>query len=139
MSLLSVEQLWDDKMSVGVDYIDQHHKTLIGLLIEAKRAADASDRDMARYVLTALAGYTKYHFLAEERLMLEIGYPGIDRQREAHRGFLDRLKEIEDVYARDAAGAAKELVRYLTEWFISHIANDDALLGAHYRTWKASR
>jgi hemerythrin len=134
MPLISINMLWNDKMSVGVDYIDEHHKALIGLLIEAKRAVEGSDREMTRAVLTALTGYTKFHFLAEERFMLEIRYPGIDRQREAHRSFVVKLSEIEDLYARDPKAAGKDLVAYLTNWFIAHIAEEDARIGEHYRS-----
>jgi hemerythrin len=138
--MISVDILWNDKMALGIEYIDQHHRTLIGLLLDAKRAMGPGgrdvDREAVRIVLSALSGYSKYHFLAEERLMLEIGFPGIDSQREAHALFGEKLKAIEDCYARDAHAAGQELIGFLTKWLVEHIIRDDAKIGRYMKSGK---
>jgi hemerythrin len=132
--MISIEQLWSPKMSVGVEHIDEHHKTLLRLLLEAKAAVDGRlDRDMVRGILSALTGYSKYHFLAEERFMLEEGFPLIERQREAHRIFGEKLDAIADEYSRDPLMAGKDLIGFLKEWFTEHILQEDMRIGEHAR------
>lgn len=130
----AADELWSQKLSVGVDQIDDHHRALIRLLVECRDAAgSARGRDEVRDILAALVSYSKYHFLAEERLMVEIGYPLLQAQRDAHREFSGRLEDIVSAFSSDPGSFRRELFVFLKEWFIGHIVGQDALIGSFLR------
>ena len=132
--MIDAKELWNDGLSVGIEQIDDHHKTLIRLMLECREAIDSDfGREWLKEILAALVSYSKYHFLAEERLMFEAGYPLLGAQREAHREFSDRLADVVSSNFSDRKALTRELFTFLREWFMNHIMKQDALVGAFMR------
>lgn len=132
--MIEAGELWNDGLSVGVEQIDDHHKTLIRLMLECREAIDSDfGREWLKEILAALVSYSKYHFLAEERLMYESGYPLLGAQREAHREFSDRLAEVVSNNFSDRKALNRELLGFLKDWFVNHVMKQDALVGAFLR------
>ena len=127
--------VWTDKMLTGVEHIDDHHRHLVKLLVDACNASEAgSPPGAAREILSELVSYTKYHFAAEERLMMEIKYPRLKEQREAHRWFTEELNgHFLTISGKDGMLAAQVFV-FLREWYAEHILKHDIDIGIFMRS-----
>jgi hemerythrin len=121
---------WSDMLSVGVEAIDQQHKTLVGILNQlgdvVQGNADAWDESV---VLTRLVEYTESHFAFEEGLMRRIGYAGLAAHEQEHQLLFE---QVGDLMVRSTAGekpGAEDLLIFLRDWLSSHIMGTDRALG----------
>jgi len=130
--MLSIDTIWNAKMNTGIEWIDDHHKTLVRLMFEVKAAVDVKrGAEDIRAIIGALVSYSKYHFLAEERLMFESGFPLLEEQRAEHRWFSERINEISVSYTPEDTALKLGLLEHLKSWFVIHIVSRDALLREH--------
>ncbi|MDR3440919.1 hemerythrin domain-containing protein [Telmatospirillum sp.] len=116
---------WTRDLSLGVDWIDQHHRALIDTINEIGMLPPHYDLADADALLERLRRIAWHHF-HEEEAHLALGDPARARSHVAqHRQLsseLDRL--IFDVRSRrvELSGATSE---YLVRWLIDHIVNSD--------------
>ena len=130
--MLSIGSLWNEKMAIGIEPLDDHHQTILRLMLEVQAEIDGTKHsEDIRGILSALVSYSKYHFLAEERIMFEKGFPELERQRGEHRWYVERIAEITAAYnAGDDAAFKRDLLEHLKSWFVNHILTRDVLLKA---------
>jgi hemerythrin-like metal-binding protein len=71
---------WSERFSVGVRELDEQHQQLIKLLnrLIATQGTINTHSETISDVLMAIPRYAQVHFKAEERLMEEYGYPGLE-------------------------------------------------------------
>ncbi len=123
---------WDDGLSVGMDLIDEQHKMLI------EKLKDLSDdfkrgheQDRILKTLGFMIDYTDFHFTAEEKVMADHEYPGLDIQKQQHAEFKTTLDNILLDLRED--GPTNELAEsinvFLLNWLIDHIKGMDLKLG----------
>ena len=127
---------WDDSLSVGVDAIDDQHKTWIehynGVVeaIESRRGPAPVTQ-----TLGFLIDYTDVHFSTEEGFMSRTGYPGLDAHVAKHeelRGTVaDLVRDFEEEGETHSLGSAVDT--FLGNWLITHIRDTDQLFGAFVR------
>jgi hemerythrin len=111
---------------MGLKDIDSQHEQLVDCMVEllegTKKTAGV---DAVRQALKRLRDYAKTHFAYEEQLMLNIGYPKVASHQQLHQIFFKKLDEFES----DVQGAqglhATELLLFLKDWLIQHIAKED--------------
>lgn len=120
---------WDEKLSVGIDVIDEHHRYLFDLIndlyevVVRKRGA----REVAR-LIKALDAYAKIHFRAEEQMMDHYGYQGIGRQLHQHHAFEDKIGEFYEELHANPFVAQFDVLSYLRSWLLHHILEEDMQL-----------
>jgi len=121
-------------MYTGIAHIDEHHKKLVRLLlaVHAEQQPGAS-HERLREILAELVSYTKYHFVAEERLMLEIKYPGLAEQRQAHQEFSAELNDRFLSLSIKDERLPGELFEFLRGWYADHILKHDLDIGVFMR------
>lgn len=112
---------WSDEYSVGVERIDEEHKTLIDMINKAFDSV--SDRDETLKQLTLdMQEYAIMHFSTEDKYMVDYGYPHTKSHLESHRLFI-----------RHAHGEVPlepiKIIKFLAEWLNSHIKEEDKALG----------
>lgn len=74
--MMTIGSVWTEKMNIGIEPLDDHHKTIVRLMLEVKAEVEGEKHaDDIKGILTALISYSKYHFLSEERIMLEKKFP----------------------------------------------------------------
>lgn len=119
---------WDNTFVLGIDEIDQQHKTIVeqfNLFSEAVQQGKEKENlpDMAEF----LVKYARSHFVTEECYMQKYAYPKIDEQRREHTEFLHDAEELLAQLAKD--GASREVAVALTgkmvRWVIQHVRNHD--------------
>jgi len=122
------ELLWEDNLSVGIDAIDEDHKTLILFLDKLTDRTLAKDDVDA--VLSELTDYTLYHFKREEAVMMACDYPDLEQHRASHQ----KLATTVDKFAERWRGGGEpevvhELLGFLRTWLAKHIMGEDAAIG----------
>lgn len=126
----SFDDVWTDKMYTGITHIDDHHKKLVHLLIDVYNVAESKGTPARmREILAELVSYTKYHFSAEERLMVEIRYPRLDEQKAAHLWFTEKLNEHFLAISTKNQELPLQLLVFLREWYANHILKYDLDIG----------
>ncbi|NLJ99989.1 MAG: hemerythrin family protein [Clostridia bacterium] len=127
---------WTPSLSVGVDMIDEQHKTWFK---KAEKLFEAGKKNQAKeYIgelLEFLDSYTKKHFADEEKYMLEIDYPEYEIQKKAHNAFISRLEKLKNDY-ESSGGNITVIIRankMVIDWLVNHISVMDKRIGEYVR------
>lgn len=131
---------WTEDLSVGVDLIDQQHKTWFekaDQLFEAGKQGKA--KDFIAQMLQFLDEYTKMHFHDEEKYMLSIHYPEYETQKKLHSGFIEELAKLKKEYEQSGGNIvviinANQMV---INWLTKHISTQDKKIGAYAKSLKS--
>lgn len=123
---------WTEKLAVGVDKIDEQHKTLFehaDKLFEAGKVGKTKEYIVQMFDF--LGDYTKTHFRDEEKYMLSINYPEYKIQKQLHENFIAKLGELRKEY--DESGANINVIissnQMILDWLINHISKADKKIG----------
>lgn len=125
---------WDDGLSIGIDLIDEQHKTLIQRLARLSRAVDTSQG--ASEILKSLEfmyEYTDFHFTDEEKQMAKYEYPGLEDQKQMHAEFIGAIKQLEEDFEEEGATGplAESINTLLMNWLVKHIKAEDVKFGTY--------
>ena len=129
--------IWNDKMSVGIEQFDEHHKVIISMIAKLSSMVaqgvqnDSKNRELIGGYISELRSYVKYHFNAEERIMQKNDYSEYEQHVKEHRYFAKRIIEYQSQYAEGKDEVVPKLLHYLKEWFVTHIMNIDKKYGAY--------
>jgi hemerythrin len=132
---------WDNKYALGVQIIDEQHKHLFALtneLYEKCHLGESAVHDQFIKTLHMMVKYVVEHFSCEEKIMEQIQFPKIAEQREQHAGFTRKVIEESKKFQSGTYGVPQELVHFLRDWIISHIAVYDQVLADHIHHLKKS-
>jgi hemerythrin len=133
LGVIRFEDVWNQKMELGIELLDGHHRTLMSLLVDLSNALEMGcDREFMLSMIDALKSYSKYHFIAEERFMLERKYPLLELQREEHRRFVGAIEEFSTSFAGSTQSHLRDLHAFLKRWLIDHILTKDKDFGEYY-------
>ena len=88
-------------------------------------AKDAPGSDTVSEVLAEMVEYASVHFRNEERLLEKNQYPELDRQKAAHREFRRKAAELCAMAMEKDKNVTHYLSKYLYDWWIDHILNQD--------------
>ncbi|RLB52934.1 MAG: hypothetical protein DRJ42_13420 [Deltaproteobacteria bacterium] len=116
---------WNDSYSVGDEEFDSHHKQLIRYIQILDDPGEQADLDFLRAIVDGLVAYTNYHFSAEEVVMRETDYPGLDRHLAQHAEFVDKATRFRDDFRDGAVTVGDEILDYLKLWLVKHILTED--------------
>ena len=121
---------WEAKDEVNVRRIDDQHRALVALVNELHQAMRLrGNREALREILTRLIDFTRAHFAAEERLMLEHVYPEYENHRSQHRALLDHIAELDKQFQEGDILLSFAIALDLKGWAINHITFADKPLG----------
>ena len=127
---------WNDSLSIGVELIDEQHKTWIEHYNALAAAIETRQgpRQIAE-TLDFLVDYTTLHFGAEEKHMAAAGYPGLDDHHAKHAELQAALGRLVDDFQEEGAThiLADFLETFLGNWLVDHIRGVDVQFGAHLK------
>lgn len=147
-----VKSLWQDRYRLGIDIIDDQHKSFFATVnaIHEEAADGASNVGEVVRAVVAMRAYAFKHFHTEEMLMAKVGFPGLYAHTRLHDVYLRDLmvftEELE-VYAHepdmDAGEAfldlALRIADYSAKWWAEHILKVDAVYADHIRAMKGPK
>lgn len=118
---------WDPALETGVEMIDDQHRQLFALANALQTAVDdeTSDDDTVADALYGLTDYVTEHFGDEERLMEDLGYPGLGPHRSLHDHLTGDVMRNMATYFNGEAIAAAQIAPLFAEWLRTHIAKED--------------
>ena len=117
---------WKPEYSVNEAELDSHHKRLFSILNTAyEDVMNSLEVNCIVSVVDELSEYVNYHFAAEERLMKERGYQGIDAHIAEHRLFSQNIETLKANHHDNNLEATKELIIVLGNWVLHHILMED--------------
>ena len=128
---------WKEEYSIGVEKIDEQHKSLVDLINTLNANLNRGDADRFKSFQRAAKQAVKYvqnHFAAEEELMALHGYPELGHQKKRHAEFIMRILEDTSRFERGDDLAPESFLKYLSDWLICHIADEDAKIGVFLDT-----
>jgi hemerythrin len=121
---MDAKTLWFQPYTLGIDEIDDQHRTLFHYIEELEQGVAQRDRwVVVHHTLVALADWAKVHFAVEESVMRIFAYPGIDEHVRSHRRFDDKLRTLQEQSL--TADIASETAAFLRDWLAQHIMVED--------------
>lgn len=124
---------WKESLSVDVVSIDRDHQALA----EGVEGFFASLRAGARKLdllagLDALIDQVADHFEREERLMRNIGLPGLAIHRQLHAALLEEIRILREELDLGTNERAPEVIEhFLNAWLFKHITAEDSRIRDH--------
>lgn len=123
---------WTDKLSIGVERIDNQHRRMVQL---ANNLVTAMQTDVAEDILDTLfmelREYTQVHFQAEEQYMQDVGYPGLDAHRQTHEALKQQVRDYRQSLKDKKAVPPSDVLRFLKAWLVDHIIYEDMQIGRY--------
>ncbi len=127
---------WDNKLEIGVPWIDLQHKKLFDQVNNLINVVVKHDKyEEAGSALKFLQNYVKAHFGTEENIMLKHGFPGYNTQKKQHEYFVKRIETFSEEHIRlgSTQDLALRVARELWIWFKAHIMKADAEFGEYLK------
>lgn len=112
---------WDNEYSVGIERIDEEHKTLIHMINRAFDSTSETDETI-RQLVRDMQEYAVNHFETEDAFMADYGFPEANTHLESH----DEFRQYANA---DGKHDPIKLIQYLAKWLNSHIIDEDKALG----------
>ncbi len=123
---------WTPDLAVGIAEIDEQHHRLVALIDEFYGSIrETPPREGVAHLLSGMADYTRYHFDAEERLMREHAYPGLDAQVVQHNHFVDKVEDVARRFGTGQLVLSLEVTAFLRDWLSQHILGADKAMGQY--------
>jgi hemerythrin len=125
--------IWNDKLSVGVEVIDEDHKKLIAMINEMYDAILAGmGKKVVGDILDRLVHYTSFHFAREEALFAQTGYSDAAAHKAEHDAMAKWAIQAElDFHQGTLPAPSLEVINRLKDWLFEHINGTDKLYGPH--------
>ena len=118
MSLLS----WTPALSVGRADLDEQHRQLLDAL---QQLASAGDRGQVGALLETFMDGAMNHFVTEESLLAQRGYPDIEAHKSLHNGHMTTLMDL--VADHDGGQDVKDRATALLQgWLQVHLTQTHA-------------
>ncbi len=118
---------WSDKISVGIQEIDEQHQKLVDLInrLYAAMIIGEDKVAVANEVLDQLVQYTMIHFAVEESLFRIFEYPEYEAHCELHEDLRTQVYEINTKVQNGEKTVTPELLFFLRKWITNHIMVED--------------
>jgi hemerythrin len=128
---ITTDSLWSKELELGNDLIDTQHRMLyllahkLDITIKGKETQHTIQR-----TILELKKFTQFHFVSEENLMLETGYPELDKHMLVHSELLRQLDEAL-IHINKHSTQPADLLIFLTQWLHGHVLHDDMKIAEH--------
>ena len=120
---------WNENFSTGIDIIDEQHQQLLFLINKlAEHTAGDGDLETLQAVIQELSDYVKYHFRAEEEIMVACfgDDPSVAEHLASHHGFEAKIHGFElEVEDKTVEEVMHEALAFLVNWLVLHILDTD--------------
>lgn len=129
---MNAQFAWNEKYSVGDSEIDNQHKSLFEL---GNRISNSASTHDIKPDVMRLFKYTREHFKAEEAMMKRIGFPLAAEHAKLHDDLITKLSDVTSI-PLDTDDNIDAFKKFIFEWLIDHIMNEDNKYFRFSRTLK---
>jgi hemerythrin-like metal-binding protein len=122
---------WNAELVLGEALIDDEHRAQIDLMTAFEKSLRAGDsKDDLVILLDRLIEFTSLHFLSEQTMMWQRGYPGREVHEQEHERLLGQVRKLRDSFhSGDRDLTVADLVT-LRSWLTDHIRTMDRAFAA---------
>ena len=108
--------IWDDKFSVGVDWIDEQHKQVINMINQMIDCPEecSNNSEALHEVLNQMFKYSLEHLHDEEIMLIK-----------NHLRYTEKLANLSLRAMSHGDTVGEELLSFLSEWWREHILKED--------------
>lgn len=127
---------WSDQLRIGIPAIDSQHKRLIIMVSDLNLSVKQGLRGrVLNDALELVYQYTVRHFQLEEKYMEDTAYPGLEKQKKAHRYFTEHLHELKMQLEEKGLTptVVNETREQLNRWIKAHVMGMDMEFGEYYK------
>jgi hemerythrin-like metal-binding protein len=126
MSFMAANEKW----RIGIGSLDHEHSAL-GQLLEALHTAvnDNPESGHSGVLLHSLDEQMRAHFSTEEAMMEGDRYPGMAIHAMKHDHLIKQLHALMVRVDQAPSNLNEHALKFLREWFQTHIEQDDKLFG----------
>ena len=116
---------WEPGLELDNDLIDIQHRILVMLCRKLDVAIKTKEAEPTILrVILELRKFTEFHFISEENLMSEIGYPGLQDHAAIHTELLAKL-DVALAQINQREEFPDDLLYFLNQWVTEHVATED--------------
>ena len=118
---MPVRFIWDESYSVGHAELDAQHRRIFEV---ANSLPETLDEAARRRTVAMLYLHAHRHFEAEERVMREAGFPGLEEHCRLHQEMIAQLDQVnsQTLVTDDSAVRVKQIVY---NWLTAHVLTAD--------------
>jgi hemerythrin len=116
---------WEDALELKNSLLDTQHRMLMLLCRKLDVAIKTRQSDrLLSLTIRELKKFTEFHFLSEENLMREIGYPDLENHSIIHTDLLVQL-DMMMVKIKNHKEFPEDLLYFLNKWLVQHLVKED--------------
>lgn len=132
MALLQRTFCWTERYCVNIAVLDRQHQALFDTVNELKEALTSGHgRMVIDEVLKKLVDHALTHFAAEESLMTEHAFPGLETHRAEHKRFARNIEKFLKDYKAGKTGVPVDLMLFLQSWLQEDLLKTDKAYSAY--------
>lgn len=117
---------WTSELELGLAEIDRQHHWLVDQTnaLHDELSQPAPRREVIGQIFEGLVDYTHNHFIVEEVLFQQHGYPETPGHKDEHDGFTGKAMDLLMRF-EDGEEVTLEALEFLKEWLVHHICQVD--------------
>jgi hemerythrin len=116
--------VWTGKNNLGIPIVDEQHRGIVSAINTFYYSIqEGHDFEALKPTMVFLKQYTQLHFATEESLMQKAGYPDFNRHIAIHKRLVQKTTEVGR--ASLLHNDADLMIRFLKEWWLGHINQED--------------
>ena len=122
---------WTPDLEIGVDAIDEEHRSIIELYNRIYQYYDSkADEMLLERAISDFRFLFSFHFLREENYMTEIGYPDFESHAKEHEIMVNLLNKFSHGGANNDESCQK-IAFLVLQWLSSHLEGADRTLAKY--------
>lgn len=122
---------WNRSLETDHPLVDAEHRLLVLLFRKLDIAIKTQQPDpVLRHIIREVVRCVEFHFVSEENLMRETGYPGLALHAKIHGELIDELRAYVQRIT-DRTEFPEDLLYFLNRWLVEHIGVHDREVVAH--------
>jgi hemerythrin len=126
--------VWNEKMSVNSQELDQQHQKLINMLNELYQAfLEKEHKERIGSIIEKMTEYAVYHFDMEEKYFRAFDYDKKVSHEMEHEDFRRKVEEFRLKYKANSGALTFEVVNFLRSWLNNHIMETDKGYAVFFR------
>lgn len=127
--------VWNDSLhALGIPSMDREHRGLINLVNElAEAVAHDCDCERARQQMGKILDFAAEHFVHEEALMRQHGFPGLEQHAAEHERLLREATAMMKIYDPEHSDRALLITAFLTDFAENHILHEDRAISQYFK------
>jgi hemerythrin len=136
--------IWRSEYNIGSFKVDQEHQSLFKVAKKALNIRtlenDENEIKELKAIIKSLYEYVAEHFANEEKYMLSVEFPELKRHKVIHKDLLVMLHGFtQKLNSMDIDEIEVHLYKFIEEYFIHHIVDEDMLIGLWVNSLKDIR